>query len=68
MPSTAAFLNHPKKTLAGLDGFYLAGQWVEPGGGVPIAMMSGRQAVQLMCDRDHRPFMGADPQPNRSTS
>jgi phytoene dehydrogenase-like protein len=38
-----------EKQLAGLEGFYMAGQWVEPGGGVPTALMSGRQAVQLLC-------------------
>jgi phytoene dehydrogenase-like protein len=30
------------KTLPGLKNFYMAGQWVEPGGGVPTAAMSGR--------------------------
>lgn len=45
------------KTLPGLDNFYLAGQWVEPGGSVPLAAMSGRNAIQLICDRDGRPFL-----------
>lgn len=43
-----------EKKLAGLECFYMAGQWVEPGGGVPAALMSGRQAVQLLCaDEGH---------------
>ncbi len=49
MPSSESFLGHIKKTLPGLSGLYLAGQWVEPGGGVPTALMSGRQVVQLLC-------------------
>jgi len=44
------------KTLPGLDRFYMAGQWVEPGGGVPTALFSGRQVVQLICQRDKVPF------------
>jgi phytoene desaturase len=44
------------KTLPGLDGFYMAGQWVEPGGGVPTVLCSGRQVVQLICHRDKVPF------------
>jgi phytoene dehydrogenase-like protein len=56
MPSGEAMMGHIKKKLAGLDGFYLAGQWVEPGGGVPMAVMSGRQAVQILCSDDGRPF------------
>jgi phytoene dehydrogenase-like protein len=35
----------------------MAGQWVEPGGGVPMAVMSGRQVVQLICADDERPFV-----------
>jgi len=38
-----------KKTLAGLDNFYMVGQWVEPGGGMPTAVMSGRNVTQLIC-------------------
>jgi phytoene dehydrogenase-like protein len=31
------------KTLPGLKNFYMIGQWVEPGGGLPPAIMSGRR-------------------------
>jgi phytoene dehydrogenase-like protein len=44
------------KTLPGLDGFYMVGQWVEPGGGVPIAAQSGRNVAQIMCKRDGKRF------------
>ena len=44
------------KTLPGLQNFYMAGQWVEPGGSVPTAAMSGRQAVQLICHADDKRF------------
>ncbi len=45
-----------KKTLPGLQNFYMAGQWVEPGGSVPIAAASGRNVVQMICHRDGKPF------------
>jgi phytoene dehydrogenase-like protein len=45
------------KRLPGLDNFYLAGQWVEPGGSVPISAMSGRNAIQLICAEEDRPFV-----------
>ncbi len=45
------------KTLPGLAAFYLAGQWVEPGGSLPIAAMSGRNVIQLLCHADGRPFV-----------
>lgn len=47
-----------RKTLPGLDNFYLAGQWVEPGGSVPVVAMSGRNAVRLICHEDGHPFVG----------
>lgn len=45
-----------EKTLPGLENFYLAGQWVEPGGSVPLAATSGRNAVQLICHQEGRVF------------
>lgn len=56
MPSSESFFGHVEKKLPGLHGLYLAGQWVEPGGGVPTALMSGRQAVQLLCADARAPF------------
>lgn len=44
------------KRLPGLANFFMAGQWVEPGGSVPLAALSGRNAVQLVCHQDGRPF------------
>lgn len=49
------------KTLPGLDSFYMVGQWVEPGGGVPPAAMSGRNVIQIICKRDKRPFVAMVP-------
>jgi phytoene dehydrogenase-like protein len=48
------------KTLPGLDCFYMAGQWVEPGGGVPTVAVSGRNVVQFICDRDRRRFVTSE--------
>jgi phytoene dehydrogenase-like protein len=45
------------KTLPGLDGCSMAGQWVEPGGSVSLAALAARNVVQLICHRDGRPFV-----------
>lgn len=45
-----------KKVLPGLDNFYMAGQWVEPGGGLPAALMSGRNVAQIICKKDRKKF------------
>jgi phytoene desaturase len=49
------------KTLPGLENFYMAGQWVEPGGGIPTALNSGRQVVQILRHRDGMPFSASVP-------
>lgn len=56
MPRGESMFGHVEKTLGDLEGFFMAGQWVEPGGGVPSAILSGRQAVQLLCAAHQRPF------------
>lgn len=55
LPTSNAF-EHVRKELSGLGGFYMAGQWVEPGGGVPMAVMSGRHVVEIMCAAMGVPF------------
>jgi phytoene dehydrogenase-like protein len=59
MPTAESLFGHVRKELTGVTGLYLAGQWVEPGGGVPTAILSGRQAAQLLCERDGRTFLAA---------
>ena len=49
------------KTLSGLEDFYMVGQWVEPGGGLPPAAMSGRRVIQTICKQDKKPFEAQAP-------
>lgn len=48
-----------RKTLPGLDGFYMIGQWVEPGGNVELAAGSGRDVIKEICRAQGRPFLTA---------
>jgi phytoene dehydrogenase-like protein len=43
-------------TLPGLERFYMCGHWVAVGGGLPTAMMSGRNAAQLICAQERQRF------------
>ncbi|MHC1708549.1 MAG: phytoene desaturase family protein [Bacteroidales bacterium] len=49
-------LKSMRKTLPGLHNFYLCGHWVEPGGGVPSALMSGRNIAQIICRKEMKRF------------
>jgi len=55
--TTKTMMMRMNKTLPGLQNFYMAGQWVEPGGGVPTAAMSGRNVIKMICKQDGRPFV-----------
>ena len=46
----------PLRTLPGLSGFWMAGQWTAPFTGTVMAALTGRQVVQLLCRQDRRRF------------
>jgi phytoene dehydrogenase-like protein len=45
-----------EKTLPGLANFYMAGQWVEPGGGVSATALSGWRLIRMLCKKDGKKF------------
>ena len=49
------------KTLPGLKNFYMAGQWVEPGGSLPYVAVSGRNVIQIICKKDKKSFCTTSP-------
>ena len=57
LPTPEVITTTIRRTLPGLDGFYMAGQWVMPGGGVPPCIYSGRHVAQLLCRRDGKRFV-----------
>ncbi|NIO48585.1 MAG: NAD(P)-binding protein [Candidatus Aminicenantes bacterium] len=55
-PRRGTMMIRINKTLPGLSNFYMIGQWVEPGGGLPPAIMSGRSVAQIICKKDGKKF------------
>ena len=62
MPTPKSQLLTMKKTLPGLSNFYMIGQWVSPGGGLPSGVMTGRHITQILCNRDGRRFTTSLPE------
>ncbi|RLG50792.1 MAG: NAD(P)/FAD-dependent oxidoreductase [Thermoproteota archaeon] len=56
LPTPSTFGKRIRKTLPGLKNFYMVGQWVEPGGGLPAVALSGRNLAQIICKKDGRKF------------
>jgi phytoene dehydrogenase-like protein len=44
------------KVLPDLDGFYMIGQWVEPGGNVELSAASGRDVIKDICGERNQRF------------
>ena len=44
------------RTLPGLADFYMCGQWVQPGGGLPTGVMSARRLMKAICKEDGKKF------------
>jgi len=53
--SKAKSMMHNGK-IRGLKKCYLAGQWLQPPGGLPIAVISGKFAIQRICNKEKIPF------------
>lgn len=61
-PQNASTMLKPMSmTLPGLKNFFMCGQWVMPGGGLPTGVMSGRQLVQTLCKEDKVKFQATIP-------
>ena len=61
LPSPSTLRLQMSKTLPGLYDFYMIGQWVQPGGGLPPAVLSARHVLQLICKEDNRKFRTSVP-------
>jgi phytoene dehydrogenase-like protein len=57
LPTPEVGVKPMKKELPGLKDFYMAGQWVEPCGGLPGAFISGRDVAQIICKKDRNKFI-----------
>jgi phytoene dehydrogenase-like protein len=56
-PQNASTVMSPMpQTLPGLRRFAMCGQWVQPGGGLPTGVMTGRRLVQALCKEDGKRF------------
>jgi phytoene dehydrogenase-like protein len=56
LPTPGYLMKGLPRRLPGLDDFYMVGQWVQPGGGLPTGVMTAREVMQLVCKRDEIPF------------
>ncbi len=46
----------PVRTLPGIEGLQMVGQWTGPFMGTVVSSLSGRQAIQMMCKNERKTF------------
>jgi phytoene dehydrogenase-like protein len=56
IPSSKNLMDNLNPVLPGLKKFYMAGQWLFPGGGLPPAGQSGKWAIQYICKEERMDF------------
>ncbi len=57
LPGKEILASSPVKyQLPGLKQFYYASHWSIPGGGLPIAVKTGRDIAQIICKKNKKPF------------
>ncbi|HNY02173.1 MAG TPA: NAD(P)/FAD-dependent oxidoreductase [Bacteroidales bacterium] len=56
LPTRENMMKSLKMYLPKLKNFYMAGQWLIPGGGLPPSAQSGKWAVQLICRQRKQRF------------
>jgi phytoene dehydrogenase-like protein len=52
MPTSKNLMDNINPVIHGLKKFYMAGQWLFPGGGLPPAGQSGKWAIQYICKEE----------------
>jgi phytoene dehydrogenase-like protein len=57
MPSKENMMKMLKMQLPKLQNFYMAGQWLFPGGGLPPSAQTGKWVVQLICKKEKQKFI-----------
>jgi phytoene dehydrogenase-like protein len=60
-PDKAKRFRTIKKTVPGLDNFWLSGMWVQPPGGLPTGAMTSRHIIQMICRKDKKRFQTSIP-------
>jgi phytoene dehydrogenase-like protein len=56
MPTSKNLMNNISAVIPGLKKFYMAGQWLSPGGGLPPAGQTGKWAIRYICKEERMKF------------
>jgi phytoene dehydrogenase-like protein len=56
LPTPSSIVMKVPRTIPGIEGFEMTGQWVNPGGGLPTCAVDGRNLAKRLCKAEGREF------------
>lgn len=56
-PKNVKRIMRVKKTVPGLDNFWMSGMWTFPPGGLPTGLMMSRCVIQIICKKEKKEFV-----------
>jgi phytoene dehydrogenase-like protein len=56
LPDLKGMMTRISKELPGIKNFYMIGQWVFPGGGLPSGIITASDVTQIICSRNKKQF------------
>ncbi len=56
LPSAGNIMKKLDMKLPGLKNFYMAGQWLSPGGGLPPSAQTGKWTIRFICKKEKTAF------------
>jgi len=59
LPTVELFGKFLPRELPRLKNFYMTGQWIFPGGGVPMCMAQARRTVKYLCIKEKKEFISS---------
>ena len=57
LTTAGKMLDHPGKVKS-LKNLFLSGQWLQPPGGLPVAVLTGKDTIMRICRKEKRVFAG----------
>ncbi len=57
LPTSKNLMSNIDLAIPGLNNFYMAGQWLSPGGGLPPAGQTGKWAISYVCRKEKQKFV-----------
>ncbi|MDD4588463.1 MAG: NAD(P)/FAD-dependent oxidoreductase, partial [Heliobacteriaceae bacterium] len=57
LPTVGGKMMEHTGRIKGLSNIWLTGQWLQPPGGLPVALVTGKDTIMRLCQQEKQPFI-----------